>query len=323
MLAIAKTFENQGNDNRAREIYEQLLVEQPNLVAARQRLDSLLAARQSPKSAHRSHAPIIAKLDAEFFELPLPVAHPTSLKSTAPVAMPNRTTAVRERADDSIALTSGEVESSFPILPAESLSPGKTGLPTQLQPLFGPFQEEMLEYARAHRGEIQEELLEIVSDPAANPLHRSRAIFLLGQLGPDASTAVRGLRRTMHSVPEKSLQIELAESILLIQPGDPDAVQLLISILHDDRSEDTRFYAAFALRTSASPTTAYVVDELLMVLSETNDNRLRRMTMLSLGAFGSAAEKAIPVLKVALESPDSMTRVIADASLKAIASGSQ
>ncbi|MBS0201585.1 MAG: HEAT repeat domain-containing protein [Planctomycetes bacterium] len=195
----------------------------------------------------------------------------------------------------------------------------RSEIPAQLQQLFGPFHAGMLEYVSEHRGEIQDGLLGIACDPAANPMDRSRANFLLGQIGPDAAAVVEGLRRTMRSVPVKSLQIEMAESILLIQPGDSDAVRLLLSILREKGHDDSRFYAAFALRASASPTTGYVVDELLDVLAETDDCRLRRMIMLSLGSFGTAAEKAIPALRQALDDPDPMARVIADSSLKVIA----
>ena len=104
-----------------------------------------------------------------------------------------------------------------------------------------------------------------------------------------------------------------------IQPEDAEAIDILLELLH--APDDTvKWYAAFALRISASPRTTFVVEALLETLDSDN-HRLRRMVFLTLGAFGPAAAKAVPQLEAALNSPDPMTRVIAEAALATIVPG--
>lgn len=412
MLAIARTFERQGDDAHARELYQKVLAADPNSVVAKEHLESLIASSQSaatnrgrsspiPKLRQepaKSH-PLIAESPTEslasaksgssavhgiaaadvrlpsqqtrtrVFEEPLPVASvervtrevsavaaeippapnqvttqtnaevepqrelPIRATNSAATSVSNDANTSRSDAQAAQKLLSATPEaetpisespadeneaSAAPVEMAQQLSPGSRGLPPELQPVFGPFKSEMLDYVREHHSEIQNGLVRIVSDPTENYLRRSRANFLLGRIGPPASDVVPALRCTMRETPITAFRIEIAETILLIQPGDENAIRTLLTLLREGDA-DTQSYAAFALRASYTPNTVYVVDALLNAAA-TDDCRLRRMVLLALGEFGVAADKAIPVLKAALNDPDPMTRIIAESSLKMISS---
>ena len=169
------------------------------------------------------------------------------------------------------------------------------------------------------RADLKPRLVLVATDEAFHLDDRTLAVFLLGTLGSEAGDAVPRLRETMRTTQDSYLQIDLAQTVLLIQPEDAEAIDVLLELLH--APDDTvQWYTAFALRNSASPRTTFVVDALLETLVSDN-HRLRRMVFLTLGAFGPAAVKAVPELEAARNSPDPMTRVIAEAALATIVPG--
>lgn len=190
-------------------------------------------------------------------------------------------------------------------------------LDSSLEPFFGPFHTGMVQDIRANRSQFQSKLTDLVADQNADCEVRSRAVFLLGSIGPAAAEALPTLRREMHYDVDEYLRVDLCEAILKIQPEDVDAITLLVDCLKET-DEDLRWIAAFALRNAVSPNTTFVIESLLESLN-TQDLKLRRMIFLTLAEFGPAAQKAIPVLEAALESPDPATREVAKASLACIA----
>ena len=167
------------------------------------------------------------------------------------------------------------------------------------------------------RVDLKPHLVLVATDESFHLEDRTLAVFLLGVLGSEADDALPSLRLAMQTTQDSYLQIDLAQTVLLIQPEDPEAIDILLKFLH--APDDTiQWYAAFALRNSASPRSTFVVDALMETLGSSN-HRLNRMVFLTLGAFGPAAAKAVPQLETALDSPDLMTRVIAEAVLATIA----
>ena len=228
-----------------------------------------------------------------------------------------------EAAEDIPELAESTDEATAEQAPQEPVREGD-GIPEGLRSLFGDFKLTMVDQVCEHREEFQGSLVAIAIDPEIELQHRGRAVFLLSQLGPDAIQAVPSLRRMLSSESDLSLRLETAEAILMIQPDSEIAVQFLLSQLHSSDSGH-RWYAAFALRLSASADSKYAelsINRLLECAAE-DDVRLRRMAMLSLGAFGPAASKAVPMLTKALEDSDEMTRLIAKTSLKLITQQSE
>lgn len=218
---------------------------------------------------------------------------------------------VRLRANARLPVSNGQ--------PSESARRSIDQIPENVRFLFGSFKPEMIGELSKNRTKYQDTLLAVAMDPNVEHLHRSRAIFLLGHLGADAGDAVNGLRRVMRSDRTNALRIETAEAVLSIEPTNEEAVRFLLEMLKNEDPE-ARWYAAFALRLASSAHPDYVnfaVNRLLESI-DSGDVRYRRMAMLSLGAFGTSAEKAVPRLTAALEDPDEITRVIAANSLKLI-----
>jgi hypothetical protein len=408
-LAIAQTFERQGRSGQAREIYEQILADEPNSPVASQRLDSLMArlensppskprssqqmasgtrAPQHPRSGIEPHPAIAdvskstpsgqaqaepgetgsritelhsvshvelnrtedpaepSKTTTAAVEIPPSPTHPavernvdqqSSAVVSKPIAakddveweLPVRTPIqFRQTRDLAASRIQNDLEDSGtePVEPAApQTKPGLDHeLPDGIQHLFGKFTPAMLDEVRAYRIELQDQLLAVAVDSEMESQHRTRALFLLGQIGSEAVNAVPALKPMMNEVPDKSLRIETAEAILMIQPDDEHALRLLLDLLKSD-DVNARWYAAFVLRLGAHahPTYANLVVNRLLESMDEGDVRLKRMAMLSLGAFGPGAEKAIPKIEAALEDPDHMTRVIASTTLKLIKTPAQ
>lgn len=186
----------------------------------------------------------------------------------------------------------------------------------KLRPFIGATYEQMAAMLQDRREELGPHLVTVATDELYHLQDRSLAVFLLGEFGPEAIDALPRLREAMRETDKTFLQIDLAQTVLLIKPEDAEAVELLLRLLLN--TDDTvKWYAAFALRTSASTRTAYVIDELLETLASDND-RLRRMVFLTLGEFGPSATKAVPELQAALMSADPKTRKVAKAVLASI-----
>ncbi len=186
----------------------------------------------------------------------------------------------------------------------------------ELHPFFGTFHAGLVEILKVHRVGLQSQLAELVVNQAMGNEIRSRAIFLLGTLGPDAIDVAPKLRRVMHDDLDMYLRVDLAEAILKIQPEDVDAINMLVICLKQP-NKNLKWVAAFALRNAVSPRTTFVIDSLRQLLP-TDDLKLQRMVFLTLAEFGPAAAKAIPELEAALNSPDPATREVAKASLACI-----
>ena len=220
----------------------------------------------------------------------------------------------------------GKFELGFSRSPAETTQsmgsqPPERGLirSTELQALFRVPYQRLVAMVWERRADLKPRLVLVATDEAFHLDDRTLAVFLLGTLGSEAGDAVPRLRETMRTTQDSYLQIDLAQAVLLIQPEDAEAIDVLLELLH--APDDTvQWYTAFALRNSASPRTTFVVDALLETLVSDN-HRLRRMVFLTLGAFGPTAVKAVPELEAARNSPDPMTRVIAEAALATIVPG--
>lgn len=190
---------------------------------------------------------------------------------------------------------------------------------TELRPFFGVPYRRLVAMVQERRADLEPLLVKVATDESFHLDDRALAVFLLGTLGSEAVATLPSLRATMRATQDSFLRIDLAETVLHIQPEDAEAIDILLELLH--APDDTvKWYAAFALRISASPRTTFVVEALLETLDSDN-HRLRRMVFLTLGAFGPAAAKAVPQLEAALNSPDPMTRVIAEAALATIVPG--
>jgi|GEM_PF-3161001 len=204
--------------------------------------------------------------------------------------------------------------------PEEFLAPLVGGLPVEdpeLDQFFGPFNVSMVERLKGRRERFQPQLLRLAVNESVDNDRRSRAIFLIGALGPDASAVVPTLRREIQNDLDPFLRIDLSEALLKIKPEDEDAINVLVSMLRE-ADPNVRWVAAFALRNAVSPRTTFVIES-LRSLVQTDDLKLRRMVFLTLAEFGPAAAAVIPDLQAALESPDPGTREVAKACLQCIA----
>ena len=186
----------------------------------------------------------------------------------------------------------------------------------ELRQFFGTFEIEMVEILKTHRDRFQGSLLELVADHSREHDVRSRAIFLLGSIGPEADESIPVLRHELLTERDLYLRVDLAEAVLKIQPEDSDAINTLVDAL-SATDQNLRWASAFSLRNAVSPRTTFVVDRLKDLLG-TDDAKLKRMVILTLGEFGPAAARVIPQLEAALQSPDRATRDVAEASLACI-----
>jgi HEAT repeat protein/tetratricopeptide repeat protein len=191
----------------------------------------------------------------------------------------------------------------------------------ELRPFFRIPCTQLVDMLWERRAHLKPHLVQVATDESFHLEDRTLAVFLLGMLGSEAADALPRLRSAMRTTDDSYLQIDLAQTVLLIQPEDAEAIDVLMGFLHTP-DDTVQWYAAFALKNSASSRTTFVVDALLETLTSGN-HRLNRMVYLTLGAFGPAAVKAVPQLEAALDSPDPMTRVIAEASLRTIVPGHQ
>ena len=186
-----------------------------------------------------------------------------------------------------------------------------------LRRFFGEFSAEVIGELKSKRHEYVDPICKLAGDSTKQRELRTRAVFLLGAIGPDAASAVPEMRRSMHHTRDRYLQADFAEAILKIQGSDPDAVEVLVDCLQQpDRG--LKLIAAFSLRNVAPSEIPRAIDGLERWIG-TEDLKLKRMIYLTLGEFGTAAARAIPYLEAGLENPDPSTRDIAAASLAAIA----
>ena len=186
-----------------------------------------------------------------------------------------------------------------------------------LRRFFGEFSAEVIEELKSKRDEYVNPICKLAGDSTKQKELRTRAVFLLGAIGPDASSAVPEMRRSMHHTRDRYLQADFAEAILKIQGSDPDAVEVLVDCLQQpDRG--LKLIAAFSLRNVAPSEIPRAIDGLERWIG-TEDLKLKRMIYLTLGEFGTAAARTIPYLEAGLENPDPSTRDIAAASLAVIA----
>lgn len=229
--------------------------------------------------------------------------------------------------DDVATASEPQLASEVPIAPSpaatetdEFLAPLVAGIPTEdpeLIQFFGPFNVGIVERLKGRRERFQPQLIRLAINENVDNDRRSRAIFLIGALGPDAVDAVPTLRREIQGDLDPFLRIDLSEALLKIKPEDEDAINVLVSMLHEN-DPNVRWVAAFALRNAVSPRTTFVIES-LRALVQTDDLKLRRMVFLTLAEFGPAASAVIPDLQAALESPDPGTREVAKACLQCIA----
>jgi len=207
-------------------------------------------------------------------------------------------------------------EKSQPRLTGHALPTGRIRSP-ELQRFEGVQHQQLLVMLQADQAQLIPHLVEIATDESCPAKDRSLAAFLLGELGPEVVENLPRLRESMRMTRNSIVRMDLAQAVLLIQPGDVQAIQTLLERLRST-DETVQWYAAFALKKSASTRETIVVDALLDSLDSEND-RLNRMVILTLGDFGPSAAKAVPALQAALQSPDPKTREIAAAALATIA----
>lgn len=186
-----------------------------------------------------------------------------------------------------------------------------------LQKFFGEFSTQVVDELKSHCDKFVSPICNLAADSTKQRELRTRAVFLLGAIGSDASSAVPTLRRAMHHTRDAYLRVDLAETILKIQGSDPDAVEVLVDCLQLS-NRGVKLVAAFALRNVAPSEIPRAIEGLERWV-RTDDLKLKRMIYLTLGEYGPAAARAIPYLEAELASSDPATREVAAASLAAIA----
>jgi HEAT repeat protein/lysophospholipase L1-like esterase len=195
---------------------------------------------------------------------------------------------VRWRAVDALGKIGPEADPVEPLvaLVREESCPGR-----------GLAAEQLGRIGRAARPSVPE-LIEAVSDP--RPDVRWRAVWALGQIGPDAALAVPALTTALK---DADLRWRAAEALGEIGPKAAAAVPDLVPLL-DDPSSNVRWRVATALGTIAAPRAA---PALAAAAADTAENvRLAAVTSLvELPAEPSLVE---PVLLSALNDPDSRVR---------------
>lgn len=184
----------------------------------------------------------------------------------------------------------------------------------ELAPFFGEFEAAMVYQLKAQREQLQEMLVELSTDSSAGREIRSRALFLLGCIGPDASEATSSLKHHLRTESDESLCVELSEAVLRIHGDDPEAIECLLNCL-DGSDQELRLAAAFAIR-NARPS-AVVIDRLQELL-DTHDAKLKRMLVLTLGEYGPAASPVAKKLESFANDPDKDLQVVARVALACI-----
>jgi hypothetical protein len=346
MMSIAQTFERQGRFAEAKEVYGQILAKQPNSEEVRRRLanleaeqggnqpseDKSLAAKTAPASAPAQPRQVPASPDearlSRLDQRSTNSGPSASAPQTAADSSASSTTVLANAAVDSTdsheQFLTPIVRSSVGVHRSENKSQSLAGSIPQsglarseeLRPFFGMPHKQLMAELQERRETLVPHLVQVVADESFDLKDRSLAAFLLGELGPEAVEILPSLREAMRTCQSAVLRIDIAQAVLLIQPADTEAIHTLLESLRAP-DDNIKWYAAFALRTSASAQTKFVVDALIETLDSDND-RLRRMVILTLGEFGPAAAKAVPELEAALTSPDPKTRVVAEAALATI-----
>ena len=189
----------------------------------------------------------------------------------------------------------------------------------ELRSFFEPFNVQMISRLRARRVEFQGPMVEMVKDVNLSSEIRSRAMLLLGAIGPEAIDAVPALEQVLRRKSDPFFKIRLAESILKIAPENELAIEVLTEGLSAP-NPSVQWAATFALRNASSVHTSCIVDRLRKLIA-TNDPKLRKMAFLTLAEFGPAAAAAIPDLETALQSSDPELCEVARACLACIAPG--
>ncbi|WP_010585991.1 HEAT repeat domain-containing protein [Schlesneria paludicola] len=183
----------------------------------------------------------------------------------------------------------------------------------ELKPFFGPFHVQLIAKLRAHREKLQGQLVGLVTNDFTSAEMRSRAVFLLGSIGPEARDAVPAMQQELQRNHDVFFEIIVAEAILKIDHENQAAIEQLVGCL-SSTDTNVRWVATFALRNASSPYRTMVVDHLRTLLV-TDDPKVQRMVLLTLAEFGPSAAAARPEIEATLQSVDSETRVIARACL--------
>jgi HEAT repeat protein len=255
----------------------------------------------------------------------LPVEAPTAEPEVVASAEPKVTVTTEPAWDDNLWVGNSNPAEPRQVEPSEGpiefvqpvVQQPKTVQDAELAMFFGPFEIQMVQTLKNERDRYQTKLAKVACDQEMAVEVRSRAIFLLGAVGPQANEAVPVLRRLMHEDQDQFLKVDICEAILKIQAEDEDAIRSLVSCLKDPDPQ-LRWIAVFALRSAVSPKTTYIIEELREVLN-TDDAKLRRMVFLTLAEFGPAASAALPEIQLALDSSDNATKQVAKAAMESIA----
>lgn len=185
-----------------------------------------------------------------------------------------------------------------------------------LRPYFESFHVGLVKQLRAERESHQWRLVGLVADHKIDSLIRSRATFLLGEIGPEAIATLPLLQHELCNESDRYMQADLAEAVIKICPSDECAICALLGCLKESDSK-LQMIAAFALHNVDSEKRLDVIDS-LKVLLRSNDSRLQRQTLLTLAEFGPASASAIPEIEAVLVNADPATREVARMSLSCI-----
>lgn len=283
----------------------------PKVIDASHHETSSTQASSPPVESHQS----LAAADDENLEFVLPLIANGSTSQHAGLDLPRNHGWISAATPICPPIHDAHLESA-PFLEPLIAADGVTNV--QLKPFFGPFHVQLIANVRAHRDQLQGKLVELVTDAETDADIRSRAVFLLGSIGPDASDAVPAMQRELKRSHDVFFKMTLAEAILKIDHENQAAIAQLIECLSSNDT-NVRWIATFALRNASSPHRTTVVDH-LRVLLVTEDRKVQRMVLLTLAELGPTAVAAAPEVEGAIQSLDSETKEIARACLASITS---
>lgn len=335
MMAVAQTFEGQGQYTRARQMYSQILRREPGNRYAMVSLQKIrhYADGQAPPPSFNAPRPAPA-----YQQTMIAAAEPPKPKqalvaaSTVPVR-----SASRARVDlDQIAPPApqaAEADWSLPVVRTANET-GRTQIANISEPApkavaqtdnfvmpvsadgvvakssHATF-EMMLEDPAKHVGELIADLGDESVEKRAN------AAFLIGEAGPEsAREAIAELRSRLATESSESIRITFAEALGKLGASDAASKATLLAGLHSPLAE-VRTASAFALRVFGQEQDAEALDILRDTLMDKDDS-VASMAALSLSDFGDAARVAIPDLEIIRTDASAQLRDAIDSALNRI-----
>lgn len=158
-------------------------------------------------------------------------------------------------------------------------------------------------------------LTKALSDP--DPAVRANAASALGEIGPEAKSAVPGLVKLFSEDGIINVRTNAANALRKIGPEAKSAVPALIKLLSEDSDDEVRGLAVFVLG-GIGPEAKSAVPALTKLLSDDHITDLRAFAAMVLGEIGPEARSAIPELTKLTGESDDKVRDNAAKALKLI-----